>query len=56
MNDLRNIMIFSNLIINKYVIKIDETDKIKDNLQSYHGEHTKKVNQFRIDVIWRKTM
>ena len=46
---------FSNLILKKYV-KNDEIDKFNDILQSYHDEHTKKINQFRIDIVWKKTM
>ena len=55
MNDLRIInKFFPNLILNKYVIKNDEIDKFKDILQSYYDEQTKKFNQFRINVIWKK--
>ena len=55
MNDLRNIkIIFSNLIINKYVIRNDEINKFIDILQSYFDEHKKKFNRFRKDVIWKR--
>ena len=57
MNYLRNMNIFfSNLILNKYVIKNGEIDKFNDILQSYYDEHKKKYNQFRIDIIWKKNV
>ena len=45
---------FSNLILNKYVVKNVEIDKFSDILQSYYDEHKKKISQFRIDLIWKK--
>ena len=32
---------FSNLIMNKYILKNDEIDKFKDILQSYYDSHKK---------------
>ena len=55
MNSRRNINNFlKNLIVNKYVIKNDKINNLKDFVQSYYDEHKKKFNQFRIDVIWKK--
>ena len=45
---------FSNLIINKYIVKTDEIDNFKDILQSYYDEHKKKFNEFTVRVIWKK--
>ena len=42
---------FSNLIINKYIVRNDEIDKYKDILQSYFEEQKKKSNQFIVRVI-----
>ena len=44
----------SNPVIDNYVIKNDEIDKIKDIFRSYYDEHKKKFNQFRIYFIWKK--
>ena len=57
MNNRRNINIFfSNLFINKYLVKNDEIDNFKDVLQSYYDEHTNKFNKVPVCVIWKKTM
>ena len=45
---------FSNLIINRYIVKNDEIDKYKDILRSYYDEHKKKFIDFTVCVIWKK--
>ena len=55
MKNPRNVNIFfSNLIMIKHIIKIDEIDKFKDILQSYYDKHKKKFIEFTVRVIWKK--
>ena len=46
--------ILSNLIINKYIVRIDEIDKFKDILQSYYDKHKRKFNIFSVWIFWEK--
>ena len=54
MNNQRNIIFFSNLIINKYIVKKDEINKFKDILQSYYAKHKNKFDDFTVCVMWKK--
>ena len=45
---------YSNLIINKYIVKNNDINKFKDILQSYCDEHKKKFNEFTVTIIWKK--
>ena len=45
---------FSNLIINKYIVRNDEIDKFKDIIQSYFNKHKRKIDIFTICAMWRK--
>ena len=38
----------SNLIIKKYIVRNDEIDKFKDNLQSYYDKHKRKFIKFSV--------
>ena len=40
--------------MNKYIVKNDEIDKLKDILQSYYDEHKKKFDNFSVCVKWKK--
>ena len=42
---------FSNLIIDKYIIKNDKIDKFKDIIQSYCDKHEKKFDNFTVCVM-----
>ena len=53
-NQSKKHIYFSNLIINKYILKNDEIIKFKDILQSYYDEHKKKFNEFTVYLIWKK--
>ena len=44
----------SNLTINKYVMKKDEIDKLKDILRSYYDEHKRNFNIFFVWIIRKK--
>ena len=44
----------SNLIVNKYIVKNNDINKLKDILQSYCDEHKKKFNEFTVMIIWKK--
>ena len=45
---------FSNLIINKYIVKNDENNKFKDILHSYYDKHKMKYENFTVYVMWMK--
>ena len=45
---------FSNLIINKYIVKNPETDKLKDIIQEHYDEFKKKFDNFTVCVVWKK--
>ena len=42
---------YSNLIINKYVVRNYENEKFKNIFQSYYDEHKKKIRYFTVWVI-----
>ena len=44
----------SNLIINNYIVRINEIDKFKDILQSYYDMHKKKFDRFAVRTVWIK--
>ena len=44
----------SNMIVSKYIVKKDDIDKFKDNLQSFYDEHEKNFNKFTVTIIWKK--
>ena len=48
--------IFSNLIINKYIVRNLEIDKFKDIIQPYYNNHKKKIDNFTVCVMWKKIM
>ena len=43
----------SNLIIKKYIVRNDESDKFKDILLSYYVNHKIKLNNFSVWIIWK---
>ena len=43
-----------NLIINNYIVKIDEIDRYKDVLQSNYDEHEQKFNYFKVKILWKE--
>ena len=45
---------FSNLIINKYIVRNSKIEKIKDIIQAYYEEHKKKFGDFTVCVMWKK--
>ena len=45
---------FSNLIVNKYIVRSPEIDKFKYILHSYYDKHKKKFDSFSVCVIWMK--
>ena len=45
---------YSNLPVNKYIVKNNDINKFKDILQSYCDEHKKKFNEFTVMIIWKK--
>ena len=45
---------FSNLVLNKYIVRNVEIDKFKDILQSYYDKHKTKFDNFAVWVIWKK--
>ena len=45
---------FSNLIINKYIVRNPEINKFKDIIQSYYDEHKRKFDNFTVCVISKK--
>ena len=42
---------YSNLIINKYIVKNYENEKFKDSFQSYYDKHKKKFDNFTVWII-----
>ena len=42
---------FSNLIINKYIVRNDEIDNFKDTFRSYCDKHKKKFDKFTVWVF-----
>ena len=44
----------SNMIVNKYIVKINDINKFKGILQSYYDEHKNKFNEFTVTIIWKK--
>ena len=45
---------FSNINVNKYIVKNNDISKFKHNLQSYCDEHKKKFNEYTGTIIWKK--
>ena len=45
---------FSNLIINKYIVRNVEIDEFKEILPSYYDKQKKKIDNFTVRVIWKK--
>ena len=45
---------FSNLILNKFIVRNPEIDKFKDTLQSYYDKHKKNFDNFTVCVMWKK--
>ena len=45
---------FSNMIVNKNIVKNNDINKCKDIFQSYCDEHKKKFNEFTVMNIWKK--
>ena len=45
---------FSNMAVNKYIVKRDEIDKFKVILQSYCDDQRDKFNDFTIKINWKK--
>ena len=44
----------SNMMVNKYIVKINDINKFKNILLSYCDEHEKKFNEFTVTIIWKK--
>ena len=44
----------SNLIIYKYIVRKDEIDKVKDNLQSYYDKHKKRFDNFAVRIVCKR--
>ena len=45
---------FSNLIINKFIVRNPEIDKFKEIIQPYYDNHEKKFDNFSVSVMWKK--
>ena len=45
---------FSNLIINKYIVRNPEIDKLKDIIQPYYNDQKKNFDNFTVCVMWKK--
>ena len=45
---------FSNLIINKYLVKNIEFWNLKHIFEPYYENHKKKFNHFSVGVMWKK--
>ena len=45
---------FSNMIVNKYIVKNSDINKFKGFLQSYCDEPKKKFKEFTVTIIWKK--
>ena len=44
----------STMIVNKYIVKNNDINKLKDLLQSYSDEHKKKFNEIIVRIIWKE--
>ena len=47
---------FSNLIINKYIVKNIEFYNLKDIIKPYYNNHKKKLDNLTVCVMWKKMM
>ena len=45
---------FSNLIINRNIVRNPESDKFRDIIQSYYDKHKKKSDNFSVCVMGKK--
>ena len=45
---------FSNLIVNKYILRNPENDRLKDIIQPYYNIHKKKLDNFTVCFMWKK--
>ena len=43
---------FSNLVLNRYIVKDKAVDKFKDVISSYYNEHIKKIHTFSVVIYW----
>ena len=50
----RNEQYFSNLTINKYIVRNPENISFKDIFQPYYEKHKKNFDKFSISVMWKK--
>ena len=46
--------LLTNMTVNKYIVKNNDTNQFKDILQSYCSEHKNKFNEFTVTNIWKK--
>ena len=45
---------FSTLIMNNYIVRNPEIDKLKDISQPYYNNHKKKFDMFSVFAMWMK--